>query len=73
MLPDEKIVHLKPQTSSKEFKQVKRPKVDNLHCESKFNEDKVVTPPKRKRGAVCENVENIYKISIIDFVPLHAR
>ncbi|XP_020232668.1 uncharacterized protein LOC109812987 isoform X2 [Cajanus cajan] len=50
---NEKIVHLRPRTSSKEFKLARRSKFDtHLFSESSAKEAKVTTPP--KWGATCE-------------------
>ncbi|TKY69211.1 hypothetical protein E2542_SST05480 [Spatholobus suberectus] len=49
---NEKIVHLRPRTSSKEFKQTRRSKFDNLCPGSNAKEAKVATPP--KWGGTCE-------------------
>lgn len=49
---NEKIVHLRPRTSSKEFKLTKRSKFNNVCSEFNAKESKVATPP--KWGAICE-------------------
>ncbi|KAL2627025.1 hypothetical protein AAZX31_07G160300 [Glycine max] len=49
---NEKIVHLRPRTSTKEFKLTRKSKFDNLCSESNAKEVKVATPP--KWGGTCE-------------------
>ncbi|KAJ1418358.1 hypothetical protein SESBI_15858 [Sesbania bispinosa] len=68
---NDKIVHLKPRPSSKDIKLAKRSKAANRSLSLKPKKPK---HQHLQNGVVLvKNVEDIYKITVIDSAPSHAR